>query len=224
MLSNIPFNILEKIKSLFQTDGELNGLITEEILNRSMKQCEFIVRRKRLQKQRDLGKPDKLLRLKQKSIEFIPIYSSNGFVVPSFRSRSLSKDEMEHPFIPGNSEFDYPKQPEENAFSVVPQFRYFQRNFEIFSQQRIITKVLSPNVLAMGGSVLACLLPLPDDIMNLHQQLDLYTLLFLPSLPFLLFPPLPFFLSPSRLTCILSYSSLLSFPHLPFPSFLLLLS
>ena len=172
-LVNIPYVTLEKIAKLFENDEELKNIITEEMLNRSMKCCEFITRRRRLQRQIMESKQDKLLRLKQQGVGFIPIYSTNGHALPSFRTRKLTAAELEHPFIESQSECEYPKQSVVNSCSVVPQLRYFQRHFEIFSQSPIITKVLSPSVLAMGGAVLACLLPPPKDILELHELLDL---------------------------------------------------
>ena len=172
-LINIPYDILDKISILFNNDPTLRGMITEEILNRSMKQCEFIVRRKRLKKQEKEGKKDKLLRLKQKGINFIPIYSTNGHVLPSFRTRNLTQAEMEHPFIHGKSEFNFPAKPAENQCSVVPKLSYFKRHFDVFSQSAVLAEYLSPSVMAMGGSVLACLLPPPPDIMEYHQLLDM---------------------------------------------------
>lgn len=176
ILASVPCDILELIK--YRSDlKDLGKLITRETYNISMKTCEFISRRKRLAKETTYTTA--LNEKKETAIKLLPVFQENGEADPSFKFRSLTTEELRHPFIESTYSCGGLKN-SVNELVIVKQLSHFKHNFKIFSQQPIIQTVLSKNILVMGGAVLACLM-VPKSIKDLYEKIAL--------LIFIAFPP-----------------------------------
>ena len=161
ILLNLPYNLLYKVKELCK-NHTVGQIITEDILNHSMKKSEMVARRKRLPKETN-QESNPLLKEMEDSIAFIPVFQEDGSFDESFRSRALTEEELSHPSIIANF-------PQYNTVSTLEQFK---RNFEMYSKLPGLSDLLGSNILVMGGSVLACLQRLPRDIEDIYFHYNL---------------------------------------------------
>ena len=157
----LSYDVLCMLKE-YCNDNALGQLITNEILSFSMKATELAVRRKRLCKERKMKLPDH----REEAIAFMPVFTENGLVDKSFTFRKLTDEELLHKKI-------LAKPPIPGTHCTVRSKRHFQRNLEAFTNLHGISKILQPNVLIMGGCILACLQCMPTEIEEMHDHLDL---------------------------------------------------
>ena len=186
-MADIPCDILDEIKK----NAAFEGLISEEIYNRSVKECEWLARRKRLDDIINQEPRDPYMQVvkkeKEQAIKLMPVFQQNGLADPSFAFRKLTSEELRHPNIevipkkyPELGYYDRERSaPSAESYKngelvTVKKFSHFRKNFEIFSQIPTISALLSENILVMGGAVLACLLALPPHIEQLWESLELF--------------------------------------------------
>jgi hypothetical protein len=103
----------------------------------------------------------------------VPVFSHRtGALNRDFKRRALIGEELHHPrLMPRVCEFTKGIARGSGAPSAVTTYSRFLRNFDAFSSQQLRDIDLDGAVIG-GGAVLACLLPLPKALDELHERME----------------------------------------------------